>query len=174
MRHNCNLSESSLAVESQATNAPYPDSFHAFSIDFLERNLPGFHPRRIVLFGDIIHATMANERRICYSEEDSRFAKQMSSTRKRKTMAQDQNLKVEVHYIAAKKPFETEAKPSETVGQLKTQALKAFGLVEEGNKTFKLFYHKTELQNLGETLGQVAGDKKDLNLDLEEFIIQGK
>jgi len=30
------------------------------------------------------------------------------------------------------------------------------------------------LQNLGETLGQVAGDKKDLNLNLEEFIIQGK
>jgi len=89
-------------------------------------------------------------------------------------MAQDQNLKVEVHYIAAKKPFKTEAKPTETVGQLKAQALSAFGLVEEGNKTFKLFFHKTELQNLGETLGQVAGDKKDLNLDLEEFIIQGQ
>ena len=89
-------------------------------------------------------------------------------------MANDQNLEVEVHYIAAKKPFKTEAKPSETVGQLKVQALKAFGLVEEGNKTFKIFFHKAELQNLGETLGQVAGDKKDLNLDLEEFIIQGK
>jgi len=83
-------------------------------------------------------------------------------------------IKVEVHYIAAKKPFVTEAKRTETVGQLKVQALKAFGLVEEGNKTFKLFFHKTELQNLDETLGQVAGDKKELKLDLEEFIIQGK
>lgn len=89
-------------------------------------------------------------------------------------MNSNQNLKIEVHYIAAKKPFTTEAAPSETVGQLKAQALNAFGLVEEGNKTFKLFFHKTELQNLNETLGQVAGDKKDLNLDLEEFIIQGK
>jgi len=88
-------------------------------------------------------------------------------------MANDQNLKIQVHYIAAKGPFKTEAPPSETVGQLKTQALNAFGLVEEGNKTFKLFFHKTELQNQGETLGQIAGDKKDLNLDLEEFIIQG-
>jgi hypothetical protein len=89
-------------------------------------------------------------------------------------MANDQNLKIEVHYIAATKPFKTEAQQSETVGQLKAQALNAFGLVEEGSKTFKLFFHKTELQNLGETLGQVAGGKKELNLNLEEFIIQGK
>jgi hypothetical protein len=83
-------------------------------------------------------------------------------------------IKVEVHYIAAKKPFVKEAKRNETVGQIKAEALKVFGLVEEGDKTFKLFFHKTELQNLGETIGQIAGDKKELKLDLEEFIIQGK
>ena len=44
---------------------------------------------------------------------------------------------------------------------------------EEGNKTYKLFHHKTELNNLNETVGQVAGDKKELKLNLEEFIIQG-
>jgi hypothetical protein len=83
-------------------------------------------------------------------------------------------IEVKVHYIAAKKPFVTEAKRTETVGQLKAKALEAFGLVEEGNKTFKLFHHKVELQNLNEELGKVAGHEDELNLQLEEFIIQGK
>lgn len=85
----------------------------------------------------------------------------------------DHKIKVVVHYIAATKPYEAEASPEETLATLKTKVLKFFGLVEEGNKTYKLFHHKTELNNLNETVGQVAGDKKELRLNLEEFIIQG-
>lgn len=88
-------------------------------------------------------------------------------------MESEKHIDVKVHYIAAKKPFEEKAKRKETVGELKAEALKAFGLVEEGNKTFKLFHHKTELQNLNETLGQVSGKEDELSLNLEEFITQG-
>jgi hypothetical protein len=83
-------------------------------------------------------------------------------------------IEVVVHYIAAGKPYKAEVLASETIGTLKTNVLNFFGLKEEGNKTYKLFYHKTELNNPHETVGQVAGDKKEIKLDLEEFITQGK
>lgn len=83
-------------------------------------------------------------------------------------------LKVEVHYMAAKHPFKEDAPPTETVGQLKAQALKAFGLVETPQKVYKLFFEKRELTNLSETLGQLAGHKTELQFDLEEFLIQGR
>jgi hypothetical protein len=83
-------------------------------------------------------------------------------------------IKVTVHYIAAGKPYQADVAPAETLATLKANVLNFFHLVEEGNKTYKLFLQKTELTNMGETVGQVAGDKKELNLNLEEFIIQGK
>ena len=82
-------------------------------------------------------------------------------------------LKVDVHYIAAKKPFKKDAAPSETVGQLKADALNAFTLVETSEKVYKLFFEKRELDNMSETLGQLAGDKNHLKFDLEEFLVQG-
>jgi hypothetical protein len=84
------------------------------------------------------------------------------------------NIKVTAHYIAAAKPYKADVPPAETLATLKTNVLNFFELVEEGNKTYKLFLHKNELTNMAETVGQVAGDKKELNLDLEEFIIQGR
>lgn len=85
----------------------------------------------------------------------------------------DHQIKVSVHYIAATKPYQADVSPTETLATLKANVLTFFGLVEEGNKTFKLFHNKTELSNLNETVGQVAGDKKELKLNLEEFITQG-
>lgn len=81
---------------------------------------------------------------------------------------------VTVHYIAAGKPYKADVSPADTLATLKTNVLKYFELVEDSSKTYKLFLRKTELTNLAETIGQIAGDKKELNLDLEEFIIQGK
>jgi hypothetical protein len=91
-------------------------------------------------------------------------------------MAENLHTKIEVavHYIAATKPYKVDAESTETVGTLKANALNFFGLKEEGNKTYKLFYEKKELDNPNETVGQVAGDKKAIKLDLEEFITQGK
>lgn len=83
-------------------------------------------------------------------------------------------IKVTVHYIASGKPYKADLASAETVGTLKASVLEFFQLVEEGTKTYKLFLKKTELANASETIGQIAGDKKELNLDLEEFIIQGK
>lgn len=81
---------------------------------------------------------------------------------------------VQVHYIAATKPFKGEYTPEIKLSVIKIDALNFFELKEEQNKVYKLFYHKTELTNLDETIGAVAGDKNEIVLDLEEFIIQGK
>ena len=81
---------------------------------------------------------------------------------------------VQVHYIAATKPFKSEYDPETKLSAIKAEALNFFELKEEQNKVYKLFYHKTELTNLDETIGTVAGDKHEIVLDLEEFIIQGK
>ena len=89
-------------------------------------------------------------------------------------MSKDSNIKVNVHYIAAGKPYMAEVAPAEAVAQLKASALTAFGLVEQGNKTYKLFLHKQELTDPNQTIGQLAGDKHELKFDLEEFITQGK
>jgi hypothetical protein len=89
-------------------------------------------------------------------------------------------LKVIVHYAAAKKPYEQEhAGRNETVGTLKTKVLDAFGLKEgqhsDGNTyTYTLFHHKTPLENLSETLGQVAGEEHTLELKLSQQVTQGQ
>jgi hypothetical protein len=85
----------------------------------------------------------------------------------------EEKLNVKVLYIAALKPYEADVPRSETVGTLKTAVLDYFKLTEGGNKTYKLFLGKQELANMNETLGQVAGDKNTLALNLEEFIVQG-
>jgi hypothetical protein len=90
----------------------------------------------------------------------------------------EQKLKVIVHYAAAKKPYEqNDVSRSETVGTLKTDVLNAFGLKEgqggDGNTyTYTLYYQKTALENLNETLGQVAGDKHTLELKLKYEVMR--
>jgi hypothetical protein len=89
-------------------------------------------------------------------------------------------LKVIVHYAAAARPYEQDhASRQETVGTLKANALKAFGLTEgqhsDGNTyTYTLYNHRTALENLGEALGQVAGDKHTLELKLSQQVTQGQ
>jgi hypothetical protein len=88
-------------------------------------------------------------------------------------------LKVFVTYPAAKKPFEQgHARRDETVGTLKSAALKAFGLTEgqgDGGQTFTytLYFEKRPLENLQETLGEVAGHEDELKLKLSQQVTQG-
>ena len=87
-------------------------------------------------------------------------------------------LQVVVHYPAAEEPFKDDAERSETIGQLKPRVLTAFGLVEgqtpDGNiVTYTLYHHKTPLENPNQTLGDLAGDQKVLQLKLSQHITQG-
>lgn len=93
-------------------------------------------------------------------------------------MHHDNKLQVVVHYPAAEEPFKDEAERSETVGQLKARILIAFGLVEgqlpDGNiAAYTLYHHKTPLDNLNQTLGEIAGEQKVLQLKLSQQITQG-
>ena len=88
------------------------------------------------------------------------------------------DLKVIVNYPAAKGPFEQEhASPTETVGTLKSAVLNAFGLAEGQSNgstyTYTLFHNKTPLENLGETIGQIAGHAATLVLKLSQQVTQG-
>lgn len=83
-----------------------------------------------------------------------------------------------VHYAAAEKAYREDAPRSQTVGELKTLVLKAFGLSEGTgpggtNVVYTLYYEKRALENLTETLGQIAGDKEGLELKLVQQITQG-
>jgi hypothetical protein len=87
-------------------------------------------------------------------------------------------LKVVVKFVAATKPFENNhASRTETVGQLKARVLTAFGLSEgqQGSQTFTytLYHGKVPLDNLSETLGQVAGQEHTLELKLNQQVTQG-
>ena len=87
-------------------------------------------------------------------------------------------LKVVVHYPAAEEPFKDDVDATETLGQLKTQVLKAFNLTEgqlpDGNSASYTFYHgKDPLENMGLTVGDVAGERKILQLNLSQQITQG-
>lgn len=86
---------------------------------------------------------------------------------------------VTVHYIAAAHPFkDSSAQRSETVGHLKERVLSAFHLTEGQNNdgstvTYTLNFHKTPLENPSQTLGEVAGDHKELELKLSQHLTQG-
>lgn len=90
----------------------------------------------------------------------------------------NKSLRVIVNYPAANRPFEEEhASPSMTVGALKTAVLTAFGLIEgqiEGNTyIYTLFHNKTPIENLNETIGQLAGPATTLVLKLSQQVTQG-
>jgi hypothetical protein len=89
-----------------------------------------------------------------------------------------EKLHVVVHYAAAERPNREDAPRSQTVGELKTLVLKAFGLTEGPgpggtNVVYTLYHEKKPLENPAETLGQVAGDKETLELKLVQQITQG-
>jgi hypothetical protein len=85
----------------------------------------------------------------------------------------EKKLRVVVHYPAAAKPFHGEAEREETVGQLKSRVLAAFGLSEGNGTSYTLYNHKTPLDNPGQTLGEIAGDMPELQLKLSQQITQG-
>jgi len=88
-------------------------------------------------------------------------------------------LKVTVHYPPAEEPFKDhDADVGETVGHLKARVLEAFGLKEgqlpDGTiATYTFFHGKTPLENMSQTLGEIAGDKSELQLKLSQQLTQG-
>lgn len=88
-------------------------------------------------------------------------------------------VRVVVHYVAAERPFQDrDADPAETVGQLKDRVLCAFGLAEgptgDGNQiVYTLFEGRDPLENLGQSLGDLAGRDCGLQLKLVQQLIQG-
>lgn len=90
-----------------------------------------------------------------------------------------ETLKVIVTYMAAATPFKQEAaSPSETIGSLKAEVLKAFGLAEgqlpNGDTvSYTLYRGKTALTDLSTTLGSIAGDHNALELKLSQQLTQG-
>lgn len=93
-------------------------------------------------------------------------------------MKDNSKLQVMVHYPPAEHPFKDDADAAETIGQFKPRVLNAFGLTEgqtpEGNViSYTLYHHKTPLENPNQTLGELAGDQKILQLKLSQQITQG-
>ena len=93
-------------------------------------------------------------------------------------MKPDDQVRVVVHYMAAGKPFEQDFTRAAIVAEVKAAALHAFGLTEgasqEGNTvTYTLYDKKDPLENLSITVGQLAGEKKELKLKLSQQITQG-
>jgi hypothetical protein len=89
-------------------------------------------------------------------------------------------IKVTVHYVAARKPFEEEANPNETLAELKKNVLAFFGLHEGstpdgGTVSYQLFDKNGELKDLSQTIGQVAerNHEKHLQLKLNQVLVQG-
>jgi hypothetical protein len=94
-------------------------------------------------------------------------------------MNPEQTVKVIVTYPPAVKPFKDDsASRTEQLGSLKTRILKAFELVEgstpDGNQvTYHLFDGKVPLEDLGRTLGDLAGERPTLTLKMAQRIVQG-
>ena len=94
-------------------------------------------------------------------------------------MVVETTVRVVVHYVAAAEPFkDAHADRSETVGHLKARVLLAFGLTEgptpEGSTvSYTLYHNKTPLENLQQTLGELVGEHRELELKLVQQIIQG-
>jgi len=91
----------------------------------------------------------------------------------------EKTLHVVVHYVAAEEPFKDhDADRQETVGKFKQRVLEEFGLIEgqtpDGNiTTYTLYHNKMAVENMGQTLGDLAGDDKTLQLRLVQQITQG-
>lgn len=84
-----------------------------------------------------------------------------------------------VVFPSAGKPFEDDAaNPAETIGQLKARVLQAFELTEgqtpEGTvTTYTLFHGKQTLENMNQTLAELAGHGHTVQLKLAQQLTQG-
>lgn len=93
-------------------------------------------------------------------------------------MKNHDDIQVKVHFMAAGKPFENDYDANATVGQVKHDALIAFGLSEggtpEGNTvTYILYHEKHQLLDMSQTIGPLAGHQRVLQLKLSQQLTQG-
>lgn len=94
-------------------------------------------------------------------------------------MSHPHDINVTVTYVAAPQPFhDHHASPSETLGSLKARVLNAFHLKEEstpdGGSIRYVFYRgKEALEDLTQTLGELAGHAHALVLKLSQIVTQG-
>lgn len=88
------------------------------------------------------------------------------------------HIEVAVRYPAAPKPFiDPKASRAETLGHLKARVLSAFGLTEisgaDGQTLYFLYHDNTRLDDVNQTLGQIAGHEHTLKLKLVQQLVQG-
>lgn len=89
-------------------------------------------------------------------------------------MKPEHQLDIEVKYSAATGPFRQEDVPrTETVGQLLAAVLQAFGLTP-GQTLYTLRFEGKVLENMQETLGQLAGNKHHLLFMLGQQLVAGQ
>lgn len=92
--------------------------------------------------------------------------------------AQKRDLRVAVHYPPAAEPYRKQAPSTETIGELKSDVLTAFGLKEGpqsdgSNVSYTLYFGKTPLENMSEALGALAAHSDELQFKLSQQITQG-
>ena len=81
-------------------------------------------------------------------------------------MALGKGARVIVRYGGAKVPFEAELTLNETVSTLKAHVLETFRLFEGATTFYDLYHGDRVLADLNETVGQVAGNHHELELNL--------
>ena len=89
------------------------------------------------------------------------------------------HIEVTVRYPAVTHPFvDPKADPADSLGHLKARVLLAFGLEEThgpGGSTLYFLYHGDQkLENLNQTLAEIAGSHHELKLKLVQQIVQGE
>ena len=91
----------------------------------------------------------------------------------------NEHLTVQVRYSSATKPFvDPQVNGSELLAAFRTRVMKEFNVTDEklpdgGQKIFFLYREDTRLENLNQTMGDLAGEDKHLKLKLVETVIQG-
>jgi hypothetical protein len=114
------------------------------------------------------------------NEDSQEAAGPAENTHDHKQPSAQNKLKVTVDYPPAEEPFkDDDADPSETVGHLKARVLLAFGLEEgqtpDGNMIVYTLYNKKQpLENPAQTLAELSGNQKVLQLKLSQQITQGR
>lgn len=102
----------------------------------------------------------------------------MASEKGKDEKPHQDTLEVTVNFPAAAKPYHEVLPRSQTVGQLKSAVLTAFGLTEGstpdgGSVLYTLYFKKNPLENPSQTLGELAGTGRGLELKLSQQITQG-
>ncbi|BDP43348.1 hypothetical protein DAETH_33170 (plasmid) [Deinococcus aetherius] len=92
--------------------------------------------------------------------------------------AKPHEVNVRVQYPAAEKPYHAHLDPTTTVGQLKLEVLRTFGLMDGaaedgGTVHYELVYERSKLSDPNQTLGQLLGGHPEAKFTLTQFITQG-